>query len=174
MRSIRIAAPCKAAIENAGQAFHSLGVDNPKVAVLAAVKTVNPKMNETMEADALKRMNLFEGGISGCAVEGPISYDLAMEPGAAEFKGYASPVAGDADILVVPDFVCGNLLAKSLTCTGGAKTGGVVLGAIVPIVFETKRKRKSKITLKKQRLYIILIAENVRRAARTGRRGRSR
>jgi len=127
----------KAAIENAVRAFCALGVIEPKVAVLAAVETVNPKMKETVEADALKQMNLA-GEIKNCIVEGPVSYDLAMDPAAAAVKGFQSPVAGDADILVVPDMASGNLLAKSLTCTGGAKTGGVILGAIAPLIITSR------------------------------------
>lgn len=71
-------------------------------------------------------------------IEGPISYDLAMDPGAAAIKGYESPVAGDADILVVPDIVSGNIAAKSLTVNGGARTGGVVLGAKVPVLLVSR------------------------------------
>lgn len=127
----------KAMIENAKDAFSALGVHNPKVAVLTPVEKVNPKMPETIEADELKNMNK-EGIISGCIVEGPISYDLAVDKKAAEVKGYNSPVSGDADILVVPNIVAGNILAKSLTCTGGAKTAGIVMGAMVPLVITSR------------------------------------
>ena len=123
----------KAAIENAVEAFHALGVEEPKVAVLAAVEKVNPKMPETVDADEIKKE-----GVPGCIIEGPISYDLAMDPGAAEIKGYESPVAGDADLLVVPDIVSGNTAAKTLTVLGGARTGGTVLGAMVPVMLVSR------------------------------------
>lgn len=125
------------AIENALEALHALGVEEPKVAVLAAVEKVNPKMPESVEAAQLKEM-AENGRFGSCIVEGPISYDLAMDPGAAAIKGYVSPVAGDPDLLVVPDIAAGNILAKSLTCTGGAKTCGIVLGAMAPLVLTSR------------------------------------
>lgn len=123
----------KAALENAVEAFHNLGVAEPKVAILAAVENVNPKMPETVDADAIKKE-----GVPGCIIEGPISYDLAMDKESAVIKGYESPVAGDADILVVPDIVSGNIAAKTLTVLGGAKTGGTVLGAQVPVLIVSR------------------------------------
>ncbi|WP_432409425.1 bifunctional enoyl-CoA hydratase/phosphate acetyltransferase [Wukongibacter sp. M2B1] len=130
----------KEAIENAVGAFHALGIRKPKVAVLAAVEKINPKMKETIEADELKKM-AEDNTITGCILEGPISYDLTMNKEAAEIKGYESPVAGDADILVVPDIVAGNLLVKSLNFTGGAKACGVILGAIVPLVITSRSSK---------------------------------
>lgn len=126
-----------AAIENAAAAFRSLGTENPKVAILAAVEKVNPKMPETVEAAQIKEMNQ-KGELSGCLVEGPISYDLAMDPESWKIKGYESPVAGDADILVVPNIVAGNILIKSLAFTGGAKTCGVIFGAMVPLIITSR------------------------------------
>ncbi len=123
----------KVAIANAVEAFHVLGVKEPKVAVLAAVEKVNPKMKETVEAGEIK-----EEGVAGCVIEGPISYDLALDPEAAKVKGYASPVAGDADLLVVPDLLSGNIAAKSITVAGGGRTGGVVLGAKVPVLLVSR------------------------------------
>lgn len=123
----------KAAIANAVEAFHALGVVEPKVAILAAVEKVNPKMKETVEANEIK-----EEGVEGCIIEGPISYDLAMDPESAPIKGYRSPVAGDADILVVPDIVSGNIAAKTITVVGGGRTGGVVLGAQVPVLLVSR------------------------------------
>lgn len=123
----------KAAIANAVEAFHALGVREPKVAVLAAVEKVNPKMKETVEAAEIK-----EEGVDGCVIEGPISYDLAMDREAAGIKGYESPVAGDADLLVVPDLISGNIAAKSITVAGGGRTGGVVLGAQVPVLLVSR------------------------------------
>ena len=127
----------KGALQNATVVMRSIGVDCPKVAVLAAVEKVNPKMPETVNAAELKRMQQ-DGELADCLVEGPIYYDLCMDPEAAAVKGYDSPVAGDPDILVVPDIVSGNLLSKSLTCTGGAKTCGIVCGAKVPIVLTSR------------------------------------
>lgn len=123
----------KAAIQNAAEAFHALGVEQPKVAILAAVEKVNPKMKETVEAAEIK-----EEGVKGCIIEGPISYDLAMDPASAPIKGYVSPVAGDADLLVVPDIVSGNIAAKTITVIGGGRTGGVVLGAKVPVLLVSR------------------------------------
>lgn len=123
----------KAAIKNAVEAFHALGVEEPKVAILAAVEKVNPKMKETVEAAEIK-----EEGVEGCIIEGPISYDLAMDPSSAAIKGYSSPVAGDADLLVVPDIVSGNIAAKTVTVIGGGRTGGVVLGAKVPVLLVSR------------------------------------
>lgn len=123
----------KAAIENAVDAFRKLGYDTPKVAILAAVEKVNPKMPECVEADAIKAE-----GVANAIIEGPISLDLAMDPEAAPIKGYVSPVAGDADILVVPNIVCGNVFAKTVTTIGGGKTCGAVLGAQVPVVITSR------------------------------------
>lgn len=123
----------KGAIENAVGAFHALGVENPKVAIIAAVEKVNPKMKETVEADAIK-----QEGVEGCIIEGPISYDLAMDPESAGIKGYVSPVAGDADLLVMPDIVSGNVAAKTITCIGGGRTGGTVLGGLVPVLLVSR------------------------------------
>lgn len=123
----------KAAIANAVEAFHALGVEEPKVAILAAVEKVNPKMKETVEAAEIK-----EEGVPGCIIEGPISYDLAMDPQSAPIKDYVSPVAGDADLLVVPDIVSGNIAAKTITVIGGGRTGGVVLGAKVPVLLVSR------------------------------------
>lgn len=123
----------KAAIENAVEAFHALGIENPKVAILAAVEKVNPKMPETVEAAEIKTE-----GVAGCTIEGPISYDLAMDQQSAAIKGYESAVAGDADILVVPDIVSGNIAAKTITTIGGGRTGGVVLGAKVPVLLVSR------------------------------------
>lgn len=123
----------KAAIENSVKAFKALGLDNPKVAILAAIEKVNPKMPETVEADEIKRE-----GVDGAIIEGPISYDLAMDPDAAAIKGYVSPVAGDADLLVAPDIVSANIAAKSITVLGGGRTGGTVMGALVPVLLVSR------------------------------------
>jgi phosphotransacetylase len=127
----------KGAIENAVKVFHKLGIDLPKVAVMAAVDSVNPKMKESVEAAELKAM-WQDGQITGCIVEGPITYDIALSKEAAEIKGFESPVAGDADFLMFPEIVSGNLLLKALSVTGGAKFAGTVIGAKVPIVITSR------------------------------------
>lgn len=123
----------KAALENAVEAFHKLGVENPKVAILCAVEKLNPKMPDTVDAAAIK-----SEGVPGCTIEGPISYDLAMDRNSAIIKGFDSPVSGDADILVVPDIVSGNIAAKTITCIGGGRTGGTVLGGLVPVLLVSR------------------------------------
>ena len=123
----------KAAALNAVKAFHALGIDEPKVAVISAVEKVNPKMPDTVDGAAIK-----EAGIEGAIIEGPISYDLALDAESAKIKGYESPVAGDADILVVPDIVSGNIAAKAVTVLGGGRTGGTVLGALVPVLMASR------------------------------------
>ena len=127
----------KAIIENAAGMLNALGAAAPKVAVLASVEKLNPKMPETTDAGALKRMNQ-SGAIGNCIVEGPVSFDLATSKEAAKIKNYDSPVAGDADLLIVPDINSGNILAKSLTGMAGSLTAGTVLGAKVPVVFTSR------------------------------------
>ncbi|MDR2197430.1 MAG: phosphate butyryltransferase [Coriobacteriales bacterium] len=123
----------KAILQNAVGLLCAIGLVQPKVAVLAAVEKLNPKMKETVDADALRRMNV-EGEIRDCIVDGPLSFDIATSAEAARLKGYESEVAGDADLLIVPDLVCGNVLVKALTGFAGATTAGTVLGAKVPVV----------------------------------------
>lgn len=114
-----------------------LGEPVPKAALLAAVETVNPKMPETVDAAELKAQ--AEAGAFGpCVVEGPISFDLAYYPEAAALKGYESPVAGEADILLTPDMVSGNLLAKSLVYAAGGKMAGIIAGAKVPVLINSR------------------------------------
>lgn len=132
----------KAIIINAVKMLNSLGVEKPKTAVLTSVEKMNRKMPETVDADALKAMYL-KGEIENCVVEGPISFDLATSPESAKTKGYESPVAGDADILIVPDITAGNILAKSLTGMGGARTAGAILGAKVPIILTSRSAEAS-------------------------------
>jgi len=127
----------KAIIENSVRALKGIGIDTPKVAVMAGAEVVNPKATESVDADALKKMYLA-GEIKDCILEGPISYDLAMSMEAAEIKGYASPVAGDADVMILPNMAAGNLVAKSLTVSGNAKMAGVIMGAKVPIVLVSR------------------------------------
>ena len=127
----------KQILENAVSTFLALGYENPKVAVLAAVETVNPKMQESVDADMLKKMNI-KGEIINCIVEGPISYDLTMSKESASIKGFVSPVTGEADIIVVPNITVGNILGKSLVYSAGAKMAGFIVGAKVPIVLTSR------------------------------------
>ena len=132
----------KIIIVNAVRMLNALGIVNPKVAVLTSVEKVNPKMPDTVDAAALKQMNL-DGEITGCVIEGPISFDLATSIESARIKGYDSPVAGDTDLFIVPDIVSGNLLAKSLTGMSGSLTAGTVLGAKVPVIFTSRSAEAS-------------------------------
>ena len=109
----------------------------PKVAVLAAVETVNPKMQATLDAAALCKM-ADRGQITGCLIDGPLAFDNAISAEAAREKGIVSMVAGEADILVVPDIEAGNMLAKQLTFLGGAEAAGIVLGARVPVILTSR------------------------------------
>jgi len=113
----------KAIIENAVDTLKALGYENPKVGVLAAVEKANPKMPETLDADALYQMNA-EGNIKDCIVAGPISLDLALSSDAVAIKGYKSPVAGDADVLIAPNIHTGNVLGKSIVTIGGGQMAG--------------------------------------------------
>lgn len=123
--------------QNAIDLFRQLGVQKPKVAVLAAVETVNPGMPATLDAAALTVM-AARGQITGGVVDGPLAFDNAVSPDAARTKGIVSPVAGKADILLVPDLEAGNMLAKQLTHFSGATAAGLVLGARVPIVLTSR------------------------------------
>lgn len=124
-------------IENAVDTLISLGYDKPKVAVLAAVETVNPKMPETVDAAKLKAMNQ-SGEIINCIIEGPLSYDITMNKESAKIKGIDSQVCGDADILIVPNITTGNILGKCLVYSAGAKMAGFIVGAKVPIVLTSR------------------------------------
>ena len=124
-------------LSNALDLCRFLGYEQPKAAVLCAVETVNPHMPETRDGAALKEESL-RGNFGPCLVEGPISLDLATDPRAVQVKGYQSPVAGDADILLAPSIAAGNLLGKALYGLAGGMMAGVVLGASVPIVINSR------------------------------------
>jgi phosphate acetyltransferase len=124
-------------VQNAIDLAHAIGIAMPKVALLSAVETVNPKIQSTVDAAALCKM-LDRGQITGGLVDGPLAFDNAVSRAAAETKHIVSPVAGDADILVVPDLESGNMLAKQLIYLSGAESAGVVLGARVPIVLTSR------------------------------------
>ncbi|MBV2234049.1 MAG: bifunctional enoyl-CoA hydratase/phosphate acetyltransferase [Sterolibacterium sp.] len=129
---------CKADIvQNAIDLAHMLNIGEPKVALLAAVETINPKMRATLEAAALCKM-ADRGQIKGGLLDGPLAFDNAVSLVAAKTKGIRSTVAGQADILVVPDIESGNMLAKQLEYLANALSAGVVLGARVPIVLTSR------------------------------------
>ena len=124
-------------VQNAIDLAHALGLDQPKVAILSAMETVNPKVQSTVEAAALCKM-ADRGQITGGILDGPLALDNAINLAAAKIKKIASPVAGLADILVVPDLEAGNMLAKSLTFMADADAAGIVLGARVPIILTSR------------------------------------
>jgi phosphotransacetylase len=124
-------------IRNAVDLAHAFGVAEPRVAILAAVETINPNMPATLDAAALCKM-ADRGQIAGAVLDGPLAFDNAVSVAAARTKGIVSPVAGSADILVVPDLEAGNMLAKQLEYLGGAASAGIVLGARVPIVLTSR------------------------------------
>jgi phosphate butyryltransferase len=124
-------------IRNAIDLAHVIGIACPRVAILAAVETVNPAMRSTLDAAALCKM-AERGQISGGILDGPLAFDNAISPEAASKKGITSAVAGLADILVVPDLEAGNMLAKQLTFLAGADAAGIVMGARVPIILTSR------------------------------------
>jgi phosphotransacetylase len=124
-------------VQNAIDLAHVMGIDAPKVALLSAVETVNPKIQSTIDAAALCKM-ADRGQIVGGVLDGPLAFDNAISAEAARDKGIVSPVAGHADILVVPDLVSGNILAKMLTFVAMADAAGVVLGARAPIILTSR------------------------------------
>jgi phosphate acetyltransferase len=124
-------------VRNAIDLGHVLGVAQPKVAILAAVETVNPKMPSTVEAAALCKM-ADRGQIKGAILDGPLAFDNAISLEAALTKKITSPVAGQADILIVPDLEAGNMLAKQLIYLAGAEGAGIVMGTRVPVVLTSR------------------------------------
>ncbi|MBF0142497.1 MAG: bifunctional enoyl-CoA hydratase/phosphate acetyltransferase [Magnetococcales bacterium] len=114
-----------------------MGIEQPRVAVLSAVETINPNIPSTIEAAALAKM-ADRGQITGALVDGPFAYDNAISVEAARTKKIGGPVAGNADILVVPDLEAGNMLAKQLTYHAKAESAGLVLGARVPIILTSR------------------------------------
>ena len=124
-------------VRNAIELARVIGVVQPRVAILAAVETVNPAMPSTLDAAALCKM-ADRGQIEGALLDGPLAFDNAVSEEAARIKSIRSEVAGRADILVVPDLESGNMLAKQLEYLGGASSAGIVLGARVPIILTSR------------------------------------
>lgn len=124
-------------VQNAIDLAHALRIECPKVAILSAVETINSKIPSTIHAAALCKM-ADRGQITGGMLEGPLALDNAINRGAATIKHINSPVAGDADILLVPDLESGNMLAKELSFLANADAAGIVLGARVPIILTSR------------------------------------
>jgi phosphate acetyltransferase/phosphate butyryltransferase len=124
-------------VQNAIDLAHALGIPAPRVAILSALETVYPKLASTIEAAALCKM-AERGQIVGAFVDGPMAFDLAVSEDAAKTKDFISPVAGRADIVVVPDLEAGNMLAKQLEYLAEAQVAGIVLGARVPIILTSR------------------------------------
>lgn len=127
----------KQILENAVQVAHALDIEQPKVAVICAKEKVDPKMLPTVDAQKLEEMNL-SGEIKGCMVGGPFALDNAVSEEAAAHKGIVHPVAGKADILLVPTIEAGNVLYKSMVFFSDSKNAGVIVGAKAPIVLTSR------------------------------------
>ena len=123
--------------QNAIELAHALGIVLPKVAILSAVENINERIISTMDAASLCKMS-DRGQITGALLDGPLALDNAISREAARIKGITSPVAGDADILLVPDLVSGNILAKQLSFMANADAAGIVLGARIPVVLTSR------------------------------------
>ncbi|KUO65391.1 MAG: phosphate acetyltransferase [Alphaproteobacteria bacterium BRH_c36] len=124
-------------LENAIDLLRLIGIETPKAAVLSAVETINPAIISTLDAASLTLMN-SRGQIAGAIVDGPLAFDNAISAEAAREKGIVSEVAGDADILLVPDLISGNILAKNLEYLAGAMAAGVVMGLSAPVVLSSR------------------------------------
>lgn len=132
-------------INNAVKVCHKLEIENPKVAPICAVEVVNPAMQATIDASVLTQMNK-RGQIPGCIIDGPLGFDNSISKEAAKHKGIVSEVAGDSDILLVPNIESGNFLGKCMTYFGEAESAGVIVGAKCPVVLVSRAdSAKSKL-----------------------------
>ena len=148
--------------QNAIDLAHALGIPAPKVALLAAVETINPKMQATIDAATLCKM-AERRQITGGILDGPLTFDHAVSLRAAETMGIRSPVAGQADILLVPDLESGNMIAKQLAQLADALSAGIVLGARVPVALTSRTDdRRSWLA---SAMLLLLVAHTYRRAA---------
>jgi len=150
-------------VQNAIDLAAALGLKSPKVAILSAMETVSPKVPSTVEAAALCKM-AERGQITGGILDGPLALDNAINLSAAKIKQIDSPVAGQADILVVPDLEAGNMLAKSLSFMAEADAAGIVLGARVPIILTS---RADSVTTRLASCGVAALVANARREAAT-------
>lgn len=124
-------------VNNAVEGLNLLGIEHPKIAVIGAVELVNEMMPATIDAALLSKM-AQRGQIENCIIDGPLSFDVAISERSAQYKGIVSDVAGDADLLLMPDIEAGNILYKSFVFFADAKVAGVVLGASAPIVLPSR------------------------------------
>jgi len=124
-------------IQNVVEVAHKFGLERPRVAILAATEVVDPKIPNSIEALALTRMD-EDGWVEGAIVDGPLTLDVAVSSEAARIKGVESPVAGNADILIVPGVVAGNTAAKAIQYLAGGRMAGLVVGAKVPIIINSR------------------------------------
>lgn len=148
----------KQIIQNALQVANALGNDYPKVACLCAVEKVNPKMMATLDAAELVKM--YEAGeITGCMVAGPLALDNAVSPEAAKHKGITNPVAGNADILLVPFIEAGNMMYKSIVFFAKGRIAGIVVGAKAPIIL-TSRADSDVAKLNSIAIGVLMAAKN--------------
>jgi len=148
-------------VQNAIDLMRDLGATEIRVAILSAMETVNPDVPSTVEAAALCKM-ADRGQITGALVDGPLALDNAISPEAAKIKQIDSPVAGRANVLVVPDLEAGNMLAKSLTFLAGADAAGIVLGAKVPIILTS---RADSLTARLASCAVATLVADARRAS---------
>lgn len=151
-------------VQNAIDLWRGIGLGTPNVAILSAVETVTTKIPSTIEAAALCKM-ADRGQITGGHLDGPLAFDNAISPEAAEIKGISGPVAGHGQILVVPDMEAGNMLAKNLTFLSHADAAGIVLGARVPIILTSLA---DSVRTRLASCAVAAIYANARRATTTG------
>jgi len=127
----------KEVLENAVELAHKLGIEKPRVAILASLEVVNPNMQDTVDAAVLSKMN-DRAQIKGCIVDGPFAFDNAVSAEAAKAKGISSPVAGNADIIVVPNITVGNSVTKAISFIGKKTVVAATVGTSVPIIFTSR------------------------------------
>lgn len=151
-------------VQNAIDLAHAMGASEVRVAILSAMETVNPKVASTLEAAALCKM-ADRGQITGAVLDGPLALDNAIDPEAAATKKIVSPVAGRANVLVVPDLEAGNMLAKSLSFLAGADAAGIVIGARVPIILTSRAD--ARLTRLASCAVAVLVAASRRASANT-------
>ncbi|ARN20239.1 phosphate acetyltransferase [Piscinibacter gummiphilus] len=151
-------------LQNAIDLAHALGIEDVRVAVLSAMETINAKVPSTLEAAALCKM-VDRHQITGAMVDGPLALDNAIDPEAAAIKKIDSPVAGRANVLLVPDLEAGNMLAKSLSFLAGADAAGIVLGAKVPIILTS---RADSVPTRLASCAVAVLVAQARRSAPSG------
>jgi phosphate acetyltransferase len=151
-------------VQNAIDLTHALRIERPKVAILSAVETITSKMPSTIDAASLCKM-ADRGQITGAVLDGPLALDNAINRDAASIKHIVSPVAGDADILLVPDLEAGNMLAKELSFLANADAAGIVLGARVPIILTS---RSDNVRTRMASCAVVALYAHARRMAAAG------